>query len=296
MQVVDNGSDSKDELADLQEKHDVLVVEKRALVDEMARKEKIWIEGTAAKSDADAEARLKGNELEEQQKVLLALHSEVAAMVLENTALKEKIEQLETTGKTNGAVDPEVKKQLATSQINMVCNGIELIATLIQLLAFAGKPRESEQRTIRSTKHVARPQVMLLDHATQTDTWVGRKKNKDLKKEVREIREKNVDAEAENKLLLNEMDKKDMLQTKQAAPEAGAHELAHLTDLEAKLAAANSEIVYLTDKVEISEQKSKQAKASFDRTTNPLSNDAVRLLYGASLCSSCWCVSGAVVP
>ena len=139
---------------------------------------------------------------------------------------------------------------------------------------------------------------MLLEqcHATPTDTCVGRKKNKDLKKEVRELREKNVGVEAENKLLINEMDKKEKLQTEQPAPEAAARELTHLSDLEAKLAAANSEIIYLTDKIEISEQKNKQAKASFDKTTNPLSNDAVSLVFGAGLCCSCWCVTGAFVP
>ena len=130
MQVADGGTDLKNELDDLRERNYDLVVEKRALVDEMARKEKIWIEETAAKSDSDAEARLKGIELEEQEKALLALNDEVAAMALENTALKEKIEQLQQQDKSvelePDELPEEVKKQLETSQINMVCNDIEL--------------------------------------------------------------------------------------------------------------------------------------------------------------------------
>ena len=123
----DESTDLKNELADLHEKHQDLVVENRALVDEMGRKEKIWRDETAARLDADAEARLKENELEEQEETLLALRNELAASAVDNTALEEKVEQLETNEKTLETTDHEVEKVLATSQINMVCNRMSQI-------------------------------------------------------------------------------------------------------------------------------------------------------------------------
>ena len=98
----DESTDLKNELTDLQEKLQDLVVENRALVDEMARKEKIWLDETSARLDADAAARLKEKEVEEQEETLLALRSELAASAADNTALEEKVEQLKQAAVTNG--------------------------------------------------------------------------------------------------------------------------------------------------------------------------------------------------
>ena len=108
---------------------------------------------------------------------------------------------------------------------------------------------------------------MLLDHATQTDTWVGRKKNKDLKKEVREIREKNVDVETENKLLINEMDKKDNQDTASRLEDDG-DAAARLKQKDEEVSQMKSTISELQGKLDLSDGEVAHLTAKLDELTN----------------------------
>ena len=121
--------------------------------------------------------------------------------------------------------------------------------------------------------------------------WFGfRDKSKELKKELGELRKTHDAVMMENTALVAEMAKKDSMQTQllgdletaQTQQAGSAPEFE--ADLEAKLTAANSEIAYLTDKIEIMEQNNKKARASFDKTTNPLCDDAVSLTAPAYFC------------
>ena len=102
----DKSKELKKELGELRKTHDAVMVENTALVAEMAKKEQDGISDTAARLEADAEARVTRTELEEeveeQEETLLALRSELAASAADNTALEEKVEQLKQAAVTNG--------------------------------------------------------------------------------------------------------------------------------------------------------------------------------------------------
>jgi len=108
---------------------------------------------------------------------------------------------------------------------------------------------------------------MLLEHATPTDTCVGRKKNKDLKKEVRELREKNVGVEAENKLLINEMDKKDNQDAASHLEDDGDAE-ARLKQKDNEVSQMKSTIAELQGKFDLSDGEVAHLTAKLEELTN----------------------------
>ena len=135
----DKSKELKKELGELRKTHDAVMVENTALVAEMAKKEQDGISDTAARLEADAEARVTRTELEEeveeQEETLLALRSELAASAADNTALEEKVEQFQTDNRmlAREAATLQRKAASAKTELQDMSNKLEDIRLIKQV-------------------------------------------------------------------------------------------------------------------------------------------------------------------
>ena len=135
----DKSKELKKELGELRKTYDAVMVENTALVAEMAKKEQDGISDTAARLEADAEARVTRTELEEeveeQEETLLALRSELAASAADNTALEEKVEQFQTDNRmlAREAATLQRKAASAKTELQDMSNKLEDIRLIKQV-------------------------------------------------------------------------------------------------------------------------------------------------------------------
>ena len=135
----DKSKELKKELGELRKTHDAVMVENTALVAEVAKKEQDGISDTAARLEADAEARVTRTELEEeveeQEETLLALRSELAASAADNTALEEKVEQFQTDNRmlAREAATLQRKAASAKTELQDMSNKLEDIRLIKQV-------------------------------------------------------------------------------------------------------------------------------------------------------------------
>jgi len=225
----EHAEEQQKELEELKQKNDDLMVDNRALVDESSN-------GMALDMDLEAahrKLRAKEGELEKQGKTITDLEAQLESANSEVAFLNDRMELL---------LNKEDDKSKASSK----------------------KPVNDDNTIAKAQGDLLKSNVEKANNElakAQGDLLESRGKNKEQKKQLKELKQKNDELIVENRALVDvAKDEKEVAELRQKDLENNND--SPLQDLKEKLVAATSEIAYLTDKVQILEQKHKRDRSA----------------------------------